>query len=44
MPRNSSWNRLEELKVPFELRVVAIMLYTKMPSPSLRIMRGGQHI
>ena len=27
MPRNNLWNRLEDLKVPFELRVVAIRLY-----------------
>ena len=32
MPRNSSWNRLEELKVPFELRSVAIRLYKKVIS------------
>ena len=44
VPRKNSWNRLEELKVPFELRVVAIMLYTKMSLLSLRIMRGGKHI
>ena len=44
VPRNNLWYRLEELKVPFELRVVTIRLYTKMPLPSLRIMRGGQRI
>lgn len=27
VPTNNLWNRLEELKVPFELRVVAIRLY-----------------
>ena len=27
VPRNNPWNRLEELKVPFELRVVVIRLY-----------------
>ena len=27
IPRNNLWNRLEELKVPFELRAVAIRLY-----------------
>ena len=27
VPRNNLWNRLEELKVPFELRVIAIRLY-----------------
>ena len=27
VPRNKLWNRLEELKLPFELRVVAIRLY-----------------
>ena len=27
VPRNNMWNRLGELKVPFELRVVAIRLY-----------------
>ena len=43
VPRNNLWNRLEELKVHFELRVVVIRLYTKMSSPILRIMRGGQH-
>ena len=30
MPRNNLWNRLEELKVPFELRVVVIRLYEKL--------------
>ena len=30
MPRNNLWNRLEELKVPFELRGVAIRLYEKV--------------
>ena len=44
VPRKNSWNRLEELKVPSELRVVAIMFYTKMSLLSLRIMRGGQQI
>ena len=27
VPRNNLWNRLEELKVPFKLRVAAIRLY-----------------
>ena len=27
VPRNNLWNILEELKVPFELTVVAIRLY-----------------
>ena len=27
VPRSNLWNRLEELKVPFELRVTAIRLY-----------------
>ena len=27
VPRNNLWNRLEELKVPFELRTAAIRLY-----------------
>ena len=27
VPRNSLWNRLEEINVPFELRAVAISLY-----------------
>ena len=27
VPRNNLWNRLEELKVPFELTVAAIRLY-----------------
>ena len=27
VPRNNLWNRLEELRVPFELRVAAIRLY-----------------
>ena len=27
VPRNNLWNRLEELKVPFELRAAAIRLY-----------------
>ena len=30
VPRNNLWNRLEELKVPIELRVVVIMLYEKV--------------
>lgn len=29
VPKNNLWNRLEELKVPLELRVVAMMLYAK---------------
>ena len=28
--RNNLWNRLEELKVPFELRAAAISLYEKV--------------
>ena len=32
VPRNNLWNRLEELKVPFELRVVAIRLYENVIS------------
>ena len=43
IPRNNMWNRLEELNVPFELRDSAIRLSEKL-LPSLRIMRGGQHI
>ena len=27
VPRNNLWNRLKELKVPFELRAAAIRLY-----------------
>jgi hypothetical protein len=27
VPRKNLWNKLEEIKVPFELRVVAIRLY-----------------
>ena len=27
LPKNNMWNRLEELKVPFELRVATIRLY-----------------
>jgi hypothetical protein len=27
VPRKNPWNRLEEIKVPFELRVVAIRMY-----------------
>ena len=27
IPRNNLWNRLEELKVPFELRAIVIRLY-----------------
>ena len=27
VPRNNLWNRLEELKVPFELRATSIRLY-----------------
>ena len=30
IPRNNLWNRLEELRVHFELRVVAIRLYEKV--------------
>ena len=32
MPRNNLWNRLEELKVSFELRTSAIRLYEKVIS------------
>ena len=32
VPRNNLWNRLEELKVPFELRAAAIRLYEKVIS------------
>jgi hypothetical protein len=32
VPRTNLWNRLEELKVPFKLRVVAIRLYEKVIS------------
>ena len=39
----NKWNRLKELKVPFELRVAVIRLYKRL-FPSLRIIRGGQHI
>jgi len=31
-PRNNLWNRLEEIKVPFELRVAAIRLYENVIS------------
>jgi hypothetical protein len=27
VPRKNLWNRLEEIKVPLELRVVAIRMY-----------------
>ena len=30
VPRTNPWNSLEELKVPFELRVVLIRLYEKV--------------
>jgi len=30
VPRTNLWNRLEDLKVPFELRVVALRLYEKL--------------
>jgi hypothetical protein len=30
VPRTNLWNRLEELKVPFELRFVAVSLYEKV--------------
>ena len=43
MPRNNLWNRLEDLKVPFELRVVAIRLYKKVIS-KFKNNEGGQHI
>ena len=39
IPRNNQWNRIEEVKVPFELRVVTISSF-----PILRIMRVGQRI
>ena len=32
VPRNNLWNRLEDLKVPVELRVVAIRLYKNVIS------------
>ena len=32
MPRNNPWNRLEDLKVPFELRATTIRLYEKVNS------------
>ena len=32
VPTNNIWNRLEELKVPFELRVAAIRLYENVIS------------
>jgi hypothetical protein len=32
VPRKNLWNRLEEIKVPFELRVVAIRLYENVIS------------
>ena len=32
VPRSNIWNRLEELKVPFELRVAAIRLYENVVS------------
>ena len=30
VPRNNLWNKLEELKVPFELRDATIRLYEKV--------------
>jgi hypothetical protein len=30
VPKTNLWNRLEELKVPFELRVTAVRLYVKV--------------
>ena len=32
VPRNNSWNMLKELKVPFELRFIAIRLYKNVIS------------
>ena len=32
IPRNNLWNRLEKLKVPFDLRVAAIRLYENVIS------------
>ena len=32
IPRNNLWNRIEDLKVPFELRVSVITLYEKVIS------------
>ena len=43
VPRNNPWNRLEELKIHFELRAIEITVY-EMSFPSLRKMKGGQHI
>ena len=41
--RNNLWNRLEELKVCFELRVSSIRLYENVIS-KLRSTRGGREI
>ena len=41
VPRNNMWDRIEELKAPFELRVVAIRLYENVIQ-ILRIMGDGQ--
>jgi len=43
VPRNNLWNKLEELKVPLELRVVAIRLYENFIL-NLRALRGGRKI
>jgi hypothetical protein len=32
VPRKNLWNRLEEIKVPLELRVVAIRMYENIIS------------
>jgi hypothetical protein len=41
IPRTNLWNRLEELKVPPQLRVVNIRLY-RMLFPSIGTLRIGQ--
>jgi hypothetical protein len=41
VPRKNLWNRLEEIKVPLELRVVAIRMYENIIL-SLKTLRAGQ--
>jgi len=43
VPRNNLWNRLEELNVPFELRIAAIRLYENVIA-KLKRNEGGQKI
>jgi hypothetical protein len=41
VPRKNLWNRLEEIKVPLELRVAAIRMYENIIS-KFKTLRAGQ--